>query len=71
MMQTRKQAAQTVDYWAGQNEETVEEILATLEFLDDESRDMAFEQLAYLIDDANFLRKHAQDLRTNPGYNTF
>jgi hypothetical protein len=70
-MRTRKQAAQTVDYWAGQNEETVEEILATLEFLDDESRDMAFEQLAYLIDDANFLRKHAQDLRTNPGYNTF
>ena len=60
-MRTRKQAAEIVDYWASQNEQTVDEILAFLEF-DDETGDVASEQLAYLIDDANFLREHAQDL---------
>ena len=69
-MGTRKQAAQIVDYWANQHEQTVDEILAFLEF-DDETEDVTSEQLAYLIDDANFLRKHAQNLRTNPGYNAF
>ena len=69
--QTAKHAAQMVEYWASQNEETVDEILAAMEFFDDESRNVASEQLAYLIDDANFLRKHAQNLRTNPGYNSF
>ena len=59
-MRTRKQAAQIVDYWASQHEQTVDEILAFLDF-DDE--DVASEQLAYLIDDANFLVKHAQNLR--------
>jgi hypothetical protein len=58
-MRTRKQAAQMADYWASQHEETVEEILATLEFYD-ETRNVASEELAYLIDDANLLRKHAQ-----------
>ena len=70
-MRTRKQAAQIVDYWASQHEETVDELLATLEFYDQDSRNVASEQLAYLIDDVNFLRKHAQNLRTNPGYNPF
>jgi hypothetical protein len=69
-MQTRKHAAQIVDYWASQHEQTVDEILAFLDF-DDETLDGASEQLAYLIDDANFLRKHAQNLRVNPGYNSF
>jgi len=69
-MRTRKQAAQMVDYWASQHEETVDEILASLEF-HDETGSVASEQLAYLIDDANFLRKHAQNLRTNPGYSSF
>jgi hypothetical protein len=58
-MRTSKQAAQMADYWASQHEETVDEILATLEFYD-EIRNVASEELAYLIDDANFLRKHAQ-----------
>jgi hypothetical protein len=69
-MRTRKEAAEMVDYWAGQHEETVDEILASLEFHDD-SRNVESEHLAYLIDDANFLRKHAHNLRTNPGYNAF
>ena len=47
-----------VEYRASQHEETVDEILATLEFY--ETRNVASEELAYLIDDANFLRKHAQ-----------
>ena len=59
-MRTRKQAAEIVEYWASQHEQTVDEILAFLDF-DDE--DVASEQLAYLIDDANFLVKHAQNLR--------
>ena len=69
-MRARKQAAEIVDYWASQHEQTVDEILAFLDF-DDETLDVASEQLAYLIDDANFLRKHAQNLRVNPGYNSF
>jgi len=60
-----------VDYWASQHEETIDEILTSLEFYDDATRSVASEQLAYLIDDADFLRKHAQSLRTNPGYNPF
>lgn len=70
-MRTRKQAAELVDYWASQHEEIVDEILATLEFYDDQSRNVVSEQLAYLIDDADFLRKHAQNIRVNPGYNYF
>lgn len=70
-MRTRKQAAELVDYWASQHEETVDEILATLEFYDDQSLDVVTEQLGYLIDDANFLRKHAQNIRVNPGYDYF
>ena len=70
-MRTRKQEAELVDYWASQHEEGVDEILATLEFYDDENRNEVSEQLAYLIDDANFLRKHAHNLRVNPGYNYF
>jgi hypothetical protein len=70
-MRTRKQAAKLADYWASQNEETVDEILASLEFYDDDSRDVVTEHLAYLADDANFLRKHAHNLRTNPGYGSF
>ena len=59
-MRARKQAAEIVDYWASQHEQTVDEILAFLDF-DDE--DVASEQLAYLMDDANFLVKHARNLR--------
>ena len=69
-MRTRKQAAQLVHYWASQQEETVDEILESLE-IDDETRNVASEQLAYLIDDSSFLRKHAQNLRINPGDNSF
>jgi len=61
-MGTRKQAAQIVDYWANQHEQTVDEILAFLDF-DDETGDVASEQLAYLIDDANFLRKRTEPAR--------
>src|SRR5712692_5451018 len=59
VMRTRKQAAQLVDYWASQHEETADEILASLELYDDQSRNVLTEQLAYLVDDANFLRKQA------------
>jgi ribosomal protein S15P/S13E len=69
MMRTRKQEAELVDYWASQHEEAVDEIMASLEFYDDQNRNVVTEQLAYLIDDANFLRKHARNLRVNPGYN--
>ena len=62
-MRTRKQAAEVVDYWASQQERTVDEILATLDLYDDQNRDVLNEQLGYLVDDANFLRKHAQALR--------
>ena len=61
-MRTQKQTAGMVDYWASQNEQTVDEILATLEFHDETWN--ASEELAYLIDDTNFLRKRAQNLRS-------
>jgi hypothetical protein len=70
-MRTHKQEAEMVDYWASQHEEAVDEILASLDFYDDQNRNLVSEQLAYLIDDANFLRKHAQNLRINPGYNSY
>jgi hypothetical protein len=61
-MRTRKQAAELVDYWGSPHEESLDEMLAALE-LHDETRNVASEELAYLIEDANFLRKHAQILR--------
>jgi len=70
-MRTRKQAAQLVDYWASQHEETADEILASLELYDDQSRNVLTEQLAYLVDDANFLRKQAHNLRADAGYNYY
>ena len=70
-MGTRKQEAELVDYWASQHEEAVDEIMATLELYDDQNRNQVTEQLAYLIDDANFLRKHARNLRVNPEYNNY
>ena len=68
-MRTRKQVADLADYWASRHEETADEILANLDLYDDQSRNLLTEQLAYLVDDANFLRKHAQNLRVNAGYN--
>ena len=68
-MRTRNQAAEVVDYWASRQEQAVDEILATLDLYDDENRNVLNEQLGYLVDDANFLRKHAHNLRANPSYN--
>lgn len=82
-MSTRKQAAQVVDYWASwqedtadeilasRQEETVDEILATLDLSDDRSQDVLTEQVGYLVDDADFLRKHAHNLRVNRRYDSF
>ena len=54
-----------IDYWANKHGATVDEILAKLEFYDD-SRNVLAEQLVYLVDDINFLRQHAHNLRVNP-----
>jgi hypothetical protein len=67
-MATRKQAAALVDYWASQQEETVDEILATIDLYDDQSRNALTEHLGYMVDDANFLRKHAHNLRVGAGF---
>jgi hypothetical protein len=67
-MPTGKQAAVLVDYWASQQEETVDEILATLDLYDDQSRNTLTQHLGYMVDDANFLRKHAHNLRLGAGY---
>ena len=70
-MRTRRQAANVVDYWASREEETVDEILATLDLYDDQTQDALTEQIGYLVDDAHFLRKHAHNMRVNPGFDTF
>jgi hypothetical protein len=65
-MRTGKEATELIDYWANKHAETVDEILANLEFCDDNSQNALTEQVAYFVDDVNFLRKHAHNLRVNP-----
>ncbi len=65
-MKTQNQEAGLIGYWANQYEDTADEILASLEFYDDNSQDALTEHVGYLIDDVHFLREYARNLRINP-----
>jgi hypothetical protein len=66
-MRTRLDAAEMYEYWANKHEERVNDILDVLELYDTEARSHLIEQMAYLVADADVLRKHARSLRLNPG----
>jgi hypothetical protein len=70
-MKTRKEKAELLHYWANQHEAAAEETLKTLEYYDEDGRNTLCEQLAHLVDDTDFLRAHAINVRTNPRYDYY